>query len=169
MIQKIRILTMTAVTSASALAAASPATITQLQCTLDSAATLDASIGYQDKLTGRHYDYALHITNSQAGTTRLRDGAGRVIASATTSPTTRPVFAPGPDYTPAVEATLVSVLGRPEVQGRLEACAGPAAQHPGYHPWGPVYCPILVFVWDPDLVAHLCGWPPGDPAEPHAG
>lgn len=164
MLSKIQIVTIAALTAASAVATAAPASVMYMQCIFTND-TIDADIDYKDEATGLRYDYQLHLPFGKPGTSQLRDGAGRVIASASKSPTTRPVFNTSPDYTPRVADTLAGVLAQPLVQRKLAACGAPTAgQAP--HPWGPVYCPILIFVWDEDLIAHLCPWP-GAPEGPH--
>lgn len=163
MLSKIQIAAIAALTAASSLASAAPAAILHMQCVFTND-KIDSQIEYKDEATGRFYAYDLHLPFGELGTARLRDGAGRVIASASKSPTTRPVFAPGPDYTSRVADTLVGVLAQPLVQSKLAACGAPAGQ--AAHPWGPLYCPILIFVWDEDLIAQLCPWP-GVPEGPH--
>jgi hypothetical protein len=102
------------------------------------------------------------ITPTSSGFTSsstLFDGAGRTLATARTSTGSKPQITRGPGFTAAIEASLEEVLFDDLVQKVLEECATKFPGQPDPFPWQS-FCPVLVYVWDEDLVRELCEWVP---------
>lgn len=129
--------------------------IRAVRCTQDGD-DLAASIRYVED-GGRTLDYRLELRADRAGTTSLRDDAGRLVATATADAAGTSVRL-GASWTSQTFRNLIAVLDDPGVQDGLTTCAAPMASLPGVL-W-PTFCPILVFVWDEDLVRQLCRWMP---------
>lgn len=152
-------LTALVVLAATATAAvAAPTTIRSLQCTVTGGDDLSATIRYTENASGRTLDYRFAITDGVSATSSLRDSAGRVVASGTASAAGHSVSY-GSTWSSTTYRNLLGVLDDSAVQSRLGSCAAALPFPPGFPP-RPTFCPILVFVWDEDLVNQLCGWLP---------
>lgn len=134
--------------------------VTALECRLDTPAKLSATITYRDT-AGATYIYQGTFSDAAASTS-LRDASGRVLAtSQATTDGARPRVTLGSAWSADVGAQLRSVMASDRVQDGLGACTAPLQTDPFHHPWHQYFCPILVYVWDPDLVDMLCGFFPG--------
>lgn len=151
---------------AGSIAGASPSTVNSFRCNVidpDGDPGLSATIKYTEKATGRRYDYQMSVKGGVAGTTTLRDSGGRTVATASATQSGASSVSFGPGWNSQTYQTLVGMLSQPPVQLDLEACVGPVAKSPTW-PWGPWFCPILVYVYDEELIEQLCGWTyPGYP------
>lgn len=146
------VLTLAAQVAFAGVAVAEP-TIHHTRCTLSGSA-VDASIRYTED-GGRTLDYRFSVRDT-GGSVSLRDDAGRTVASASARADGTSTVALGSSWTSMTFGNLIAVLDNQAVQAELSTCVAPAAAVP-LDPWQ-WFCPILVFVWDEDLVKRLCGF-----------
>jgi hypothetical protein len=145
---------------AGSVAGASPSTVNSFRCNVidpDGDGGLSATIKYTENSTGRRYDYQMTVKDGTSGTATLRDAAGRTVATASAQQSGASSVKLGPGWNSQTHQTLAGMLSQPRVQLDLEACVGPVAESPNW-PWGPWFCPIIVFIPDDELQAQVCGW-----------
>ena len=92
--------------------------------------------------------------DNNVGSTLVRDASGRTLASLRATPTGQQQIALSPQWTPEVARSVAQDLSTVFESEQVKSCT--SASNPFHPDWNDYYCPILIFVWDPDLHDLLC-------------